>query len=345
MKKHLILFVAWLIGGVATVAQESDYEAWSKRKQDAYTAWKKKQRSEVEALPASAEQAAISGFIEEGFGNVAVGGAGHHAATANPQPYTQPIATRPTFSANMRVWVVVVGIADYQRIGKLNYTDDDAYRMYAYYKSPEGGGLPDNQIRVLIDEDATRNNVMRAMQDIYSQAGSSDAIVFYFSGHGARDAFVLWEYNGPTPNRRGLLLHEELHTLFEQSPAKYKYIIADACHSGSSGQQGVKSASATEQHFYQTFEQSQGGFVMLLSSMSNEYSLETSGIRQGVFTHFLIRGLKGEADTNKDRIVSVVELFDYVESNVSTYTKRRQNPVLSGDYTANPPIAVVAAAG
>jgi uncharacterized caspase-like protein len=241
----------------------------------------------------------------------------------------------------MRVWVVVVGIADYQRIEKLNYTDDDAYRMYSYYKSPEGGGLPDNQIKVLIDEDATRNNVMRSMNDIYSQAGSNDVIIFYFSGHGARDAFVLWEYSGSTPNNRGLLLHEEINTLFERSPAKYKYIIADACHSGSSGRQGVKSAAATEQHYYQTFEQSSGGFVMLLSSMSNEYSLETSGIRQGVFTHFLIRGLKGEADANKDRIVSVVELFDYVESNVSTYTKRRQNPVLSGDYTANPPISVV----
>jgi hypothetical protein len=344
MKKHLILSLALLISSAVTYAQESDYEAWSKRKQDVYAAWKK-QRGGMGELPASAEQAAISHFIDEGFGNAAVGGGSQQAAAANPQPYANPISTAPGFSANMRVWVVVVGIADYHLIGKLNYTDDDAYRMYAYYKSPEGGGLPDNQIKVLIDEDATRNNVMRAMKDIYSQAGGNDAIIFYFSGHGARDAFVLWEYNGPTPNNRGLLLHEEINTLFERSPAKYKYIIADACHSGSSGQQGVKSASATEQHYYQTFEQSRGGFVMLLSSMSNEYSLETSGIRQGVFTHFLIRGLKGEADANKDRIVSVVELFDYVESNVSTYTKRRQNPVLSGDYTANPPISVVPVAG
>jgi uncharacterized caspase-like protein len=75
--------------------------------------------------------------------------------------------------------------------------------------------------------------------------------------------------------------------------------------------------------------------------MGNEYSLETSGIRQGIFSHFLIRGLKGEADANGDNVVSVVELFEYVESNVVQATRHRQTPVLSGDYTGNPPISIV----
>jgi uncharacterized caspase-like protein len=80
---------------------------------------------------------------------------------------------------------------------------------------------------------------------------------------------------------------------------------------------------------------------MLLSSMSDEYSLETSGIRQGVFSHFLIRGLKGEADANKDHIVSVTELFDFVESNVTDYTQYKQNPVISGNYDEHLPISTV----
>jgi hypothetical protein len=83
MKKHLILLLALLISSTVTFAQESDYEAWSKSKQDAYAAWKK-QWSGVGELPASAEQAAISGFIDEGFGNVAVGEGSHHAGVTNP---------------------------------------------------------------------------------------------------------------------------------------------------------------------------------------------------------------------------------------------------------------------
>jgi uncharacterized caspase-like protein len=80
---------------------------------------------------------------------------------------------------------------------------------------------------------------------------------------------------------------------------------------------------------------------MLLSCMGNELSLESRGVRQGVFSHYLLRGLKGEGDNNKDRIVSVVELFDYVDNNVKRFTHGKQNPVISGNYDETLPIAVV----
>jgi uncharacterized caspase-like protein len=75
--------------------------------------------------------------------------------------------------------------------------------------------------------------------------------------------------------------------------------------------------------------------------MGEEYSLELSGIRQGVFSHFMIRGLKGEADSNKDRVVSVIELFDFVKQNVQERTQYEQNPVISGNYDERLPISMV----
>ena len=56
----------------------------------------------------------------------------------------------------VKVWAVVVGIGRYTTMPVLKYTDDDAYHIYAFLKSPEGGALPDSQIRLLIDEDAFR---------------------------------------------------------------------------------------------------------------------------------------------------------------------------------------------
>jgi uncharacterized caspase-like protein len=333
MKRQTILSLALLVSSTMMYAQSSSYETWRKQKEQAYAKWQKL-RGETDDLATSQEQEEIGNFIDAGFGN---------APAASP-PQAAPASSLPAGQApspNMRIWVVVAGVADYQAIDKLNYTDDDAYRMYAFYKSPEGGSLPDSQIDVLIDEAATRNNVMQSMNRIYANAGRNDAIIFYFSGHGAKNAFVTQEYNGWTANGEGLLGHDEIQRIFEKSPAKYKYIIADACHSGSWAQKGVKSASATGQQYYEAFEKAQGGFVLLLSSMSDEYSLEQSGIRQGIFSHFLIRGLKGEADANKDRVVSVIELFEYVESNVVQSTKHRQTPVISGNYKGNPPVSIV----
>jgi uncharacterized caspase-like protein len=186
---------------------------------------------------------------------------------------------------------------------------------------------------------------MKAFQDTYSQAGKDDIIIFYFSGHGAEGAFITGEFNRKDylEDGKGLLWHEELQAIFEQSPAKCKYLIADACHAGTltesaSDRKGTRSRSSA---FYQAFEQAKGGFVLLLSCMGDEVSIETSGIRQGVFSHYLLRGLKGEGDSNKDRIVSVTELFDYVNVNVKNFTDGEQNPVISGNYNETLPIAIV----
>jgi hypothetical protein len=55
-------------------------------------------------------------------------------------------------------------------------------------------------------------------------------------------------------------------------------------------------------------------------------------LRQGVFSHFLIRGLKGEADANHDKKVTIQELFDYVYNNVRSFTGNLQSPIIRGDY-------------
>jgi len=59
--------------------------------------------------------------------------------------------------------------------------------------------------------------------------------------------------------------------------------------------------------FYEQLAQAEGGTALFLSSKSEEEetSLESSGLRQGVFSHFLIRGLKGEADADNDRLVTI----------------------------------------
>jgi uncharacterized caspase-like protein len=64
-------------------------------------------------------------------------------------------------------------------------------------------------------------------------------------------------------------------------------------------------------------------------------------LRSGVFSHFLVKGLKGEADANEDRVITIKELFVYVHQNVRTYTGNVQTPTLTGNYDENMPVAIV----
>ncbi len=241
-------------------------------------------------------------------------------------------------SKEVKVWAVIVGIGRYAHMQTLKYTDDDAYRMYAFLKSPEGGALPDEQISVLIDEDATRANMLRTMKRVYGKADENDVVMLYFSGHGLQGSFVPSDFDG----LKNLVKHSEVTDIFKQSKAKHKIVFADACHSGSMlAMRSTSGVQATIDKYYGAFTSIRGGTALMLSSKSEETSLEDSGLRQGVFSHFLMRGLKGEADKNSNKVVTITELFDFVHSNVVSYTVRAQTPELTGNYDKNMPVAIM----
>ena len=343
MKNYTMLLLAAVLSAANLHAQNSDFEAWAKQKREQYDQWKQRRAEIISHLPENDAMDAASSFIDQGFEPAKPAPATQQTPISSQTPATQTTPQTVVQQSGFKVWVVIVGIAYYKNPqNNLKYTKDDAYKIYAFYKSPEGGALPDKQIALFIDEEATRANVMKAVNNIYSQAGKDDAILFYFSGHGTEGAFITYEFNGMLDeNKTGLLLHNELNDIFQASPARYKYLIADACHSGSLVNQYASRDINTKNEFYQAFEKTKGGFVMILSSMGDEYSLESSGIRQGVFSHYLLRGLMGESDTNHDKIVSTVELFDFVQPNVKRYTNGKQNPVISGNYNELLPMAVV----
>jgi len=235
-----------------------------------------------------------------------------------------------------KIWAVVVGVAFYHHINSLRYTKDDAYRMYAFLKSPEGGALPDNQIQILVDEDARRDNIVQAIRKIFGQAGKDDLVLFYFSGHGMPGAFLPYDFDGES----NYLYHEQISQVLKDCSAKYKVCIADACHSGSleARQRGL---SNNLEAFYDVLKKSTGGTALIMSSKAEETSIEFNSFRQGVFTYYLIQGLKGAADSDADKIVTIKELFNYVQREVRNYTSYQQNPVLSGTFDTNMPLGLI----
>lgn len=237
-----------------------------------------------------------------------------------------------------KVWAVVVGVAAYNHMPALRYTDDDAYRVYAFLKSPEGGALPDSQIRILVDEEATLDHIRETIHNLFSKAGPDDLVLLYFSGHGVKGAFLPFDFDGY--NRK--LQHEEIGELLQNSPARYKICFADACHSGGLFAERAVEVQPELVSFYQDLFAAAQGTAIIMSSKSEETSLESSGLRQGVFSHFLIRGLKGEADYNGDSLVSIQELYDYIYVNVRAYTGMRQSPVIKGNYDPHMPVSTAA---
>jgi hypothetical protein len=246
------------------------------------------------------------------------------------------------------IWSLAIGIADYENptIPRLKYPDNDAWSMYSFWKSPMGGALDDDHLDILVDDAATKANVEASMRKMFEKAKANDVVCFFFSGHGLKGSFLPSDYDGD----RLRLYHNDINKMLNNCPAKYKLVIADACHSGSyiASKSPIKkdeaNSDALGNQYYEDLTKAHPGTAFMLSSLAEEESLEVSSLKNSVFTYFVIRGLKGEANANGDDKVTVKELFDFVSLNVRNYAAnlgKVQTPIMKGDFDPEMPVSIL----
>lgn len=208
-------------------------------------------------------------------------------------------------------FVVCVGLSDYPGYGNdLTVSADDAVYMANLFRNNG-----QSEVYCLTNRNATVGNVVSTMRNAYGRAREHDAVILFFSGHGFNGSFRCYD---------GALPYSKVTDCMKLSSASKRLVFADACMSGSMRTNNRRSSSRD------------GVSIMFfLSSRTKEPSREMVGLRNSVFTHFLGRGLKGYADKNGDRSVSARELFDYVSKEVISLTRRRQHPVMWGNFSDN----------
>ena len=209
-----------------------------------------------------------------------------------------------------KVYLVSVGIADYPgKENDLRISDNDAKTIAKVFQATK-----DASVNVLTNEDATQSALLSTMHTAFADAESDDAVVLYFSGHGPPGALVCYD---------GLLTYQHIFKMLKGCKATRKIIIADACYAGK--------MRTTQQ---QTNSYNSQNVMLFLSSRTNETSMETK-YQNSMFTIFLERGLRGGADTNKDRHITARELYDFVHKGVIEASKNKQHPVMWGKFDNN----------
>lgn len=244
-----------------------------------------------------------------------------------------PPKKRPNF-LNSQTYVMIVGVSQYQN-PKLNlkYAASDAWRIYSFYKSPEGGALPDNQLKILVNQKATKQNIIRQSIDLFAKADTNDIVIFYFTGHGLKDSFLPHNYYDDASK----LKYEIVLRFLANCKAQSKFCIADACHSGAIESIWRDYKTQATKSRYAKFENT----AFLLSSKAEEKTIEYKNIAQGHFTFFLLTGLKGNANSDLDKTVTIKELEDFIMEYVPLRTGGKQNPVFFGDYPPDMPMNIV----
>lgn len=231
---------------------------------------------------------------------------------------------------------LVVGISNYQQIHSLQYADKDANEFSNFLLTNPNWKVAPENLLLLTNEKATSGNIITWLSWLLQNSKEGDNIIFYFSGHGDVETSAdkskgfLLTYDSPKNNYiTGALGVDVLRDVFSEMLGKgiKVYIVTDACRSGhlAGGAAGVKQTA-------NAFSQQWKNETKILSAQPDEVSFEGAqwGEGRGVFSFFLMKGLNGFADLNKDSSVTLSELEQYVGLQVSEATKYQQQPIFEG---------------
>jgi hypothetical protein len=265
--------------------------------------------------------------------------------SAPPVPVVQP-----SYDPGQR-WAVVVGISNYSdsRIPGLRYAARDAHAFYNWIVSPDGGRYAPSKVKLLLDQNATNDKIKDALFNWLKQAIEEDLVVIYFAGHGSAESpdatenLYLLPYNARYDNIAvtGFPMWDIETALRRFIRARRVVIIADACHAAGVGQafdvavraeRGITISQINSS--LQNLSDINEGVCVISASRDKEYSQEGRewGGGHGVFSHFLIEGLKGAADFDHSGSVSIGEVSVYVSQQVRRATRNAQNPVVAGKF-------------
>ncbi len=227
-----------------------------------------------------------------------------------------------------KIYGIICGINEFsdENLRKLTYAEKDATEFYRFLKKKFEKG----RFTLLKGRDATSKRFMKMMKDLKKILKPEDFLILYFATHGLTDGKELYLsfYDGN-------LSEVDFNRLLRGLNCKI-LIIADICHGGYLGLSFRGSAQ-----FFENLLRFRPGIALFTASSADELSYESPSLSHGVFTYYLIEGLKGKADKNEDKIITLREIYEYVYDRVKTATKDLQHPELKGTLNKNLPVSYI----
>lgn len=227
-------------------------------------------------------------------------------------------------------WALVIGIEEYGGLPRVDYAKNDALIVKSYFNKLLG--VPEENIITLINGDATKSKIEGYLKQYLPANVSSETTLYvYYAGHGAPDVSKGESYLLPFDGDTRFLgqsaynlknFYEDLNKL----KVRKVFVFIDSCFSGiaarSSNKMLVKGARLALSHVQNP---SIASDKLISMSATNEAQISNSFEKQrhGLFTYYLLNGLRGAASSDQNKNVSVKGLYEYVSNNVSREARRK----------------------
>ncbi len=234
---------------------------------------------------------------------------------------------------------IIIGIQNYKRVPKAEFANSDASAFYDY--AIRALGIKPENIKLLLDEQADDIDIVKAFENwlpLQVKKNKTDVYVFY-SGHGL-----------PSPDGQSLYFlpygvdkqylsrtavgQKEVVTLLTASKPKSVTMFIDACYSGQTRGGETLLASAKPVSLKADTNAFPSNFTVITASANDQISSSSPELKHGIFSFYLMKGMEGDADGNKDGKITAGEMQEYLSDKVSRQAmsmSRKQDTQLVGD--------------
>jgi len=224
-------------------------------------------------------------------------------------------------------YLISIGVGSYrdQQVPSRKFASLDAAMVSNYFQSL--GGLPASNVRLLQDWKALRADIDEALLDWLPPHMNRDAVVIvYFAGLASvssRGETFLVPYDGTATTTSRAYPLKDLEAALSRLKAKQTVFLFDGIVSRMGPDSRTKTAAPQ-------WNPTGSSTLHVIGTSGLGRGLEDDQHRHGLFTYYLLRALRGEADTNRDGDVTLGETVTYLSQKVrwasKTYMNQEQRP-------------------
>jgi uncharacterized caspase-like protein len=235
---------------------------------------------------------------------------------------------------------VVVGINEYKderyrEKARLRFASGDAKAIAGLLRSPQTAqAFTVESLRLLTDAEATRKAVRESLNSTFSSRSfdSNTIALFYFAGHGVvnphdqRISLCCHDVDFTDPEAGGIRLND-VYDWLASSSAECVIAIIDACFSGGmiTGLVDHLSAAQRAMQAIEALRYPEGKTIAIFAACaSDEAARERLKLGHGIFTYELLRGWRDGAAQEKDGVVSLLGLANFLTRDLTKYTQKPQ---------------------
>ena len=234
---------------------------------------------------------------------------------------------------------LIIGIENYSKSPDATYANLDAKYFYEYVKNTFG--VKNENIKLMINQEANLVDTIGALNKWLPgkiRKNQTDLII-YFAGHGlassdGKELYLLPQDGDSDLLERTAISRTEIFQIISKLKPKSVTMFLDTCYSGVSRDDETLLASARPVRIVADEQETPDNFTIFSASQLDQISSGFKEAKHGIFSYYLMKGMEGKADTNKDKKITNGELLAYMDQNVAQKASelgRQQNPSLAGD--------------